>query len=373
MPSACVFEEPLDPSEGPFDGLADWWRRASSLEARAARSDVNTWYAAFPDRMGMLLGNLRSNSDISIQQAIDELYVHHLLSDSYQATYEEDASSPDFRLYRGTEYVAGVEVFTQFLDKDFASKESRNAALVAGINRRVRAINWYASIDIIDWKRQPRVTDVARWLQDKVTSLPDPAADIGREDYPTATYSAREVELAFEFFPRRKLDPSSASDGIIAIGPSILWFGQATRRLRSALSQKAGSRYDHRDRPFAVVVSVRDHSCDTYDIINALYGDDAISFRAGDPDSARSIRKGNGTFGPSKVAPRGKNRRLSCVFALMRGWSPGSTQAPTVIRFDNPFAERQFPNDILVPTFRFVARHNESDIRMEWEPTFPNQ
>jgi hypothetical protein len=133
---------------------------------------------------------------------------------------------------------------------------------------------------------------VARWLQDKVTSLPDPAADIGREDYPTATYSAREVELAFEFFPRRKLDPSSASDGIIAIGPSILWFGQATRRLRSALSQKAGSRYDHRDRPFAVVVSVRDHSCDTYDIINALYGDDAISFRAGDPDSARSISKG---------------------------------------------------------------------------------
>ena len=48
----------------------------------------------------MLLGNLRSDSDISIQQAIDELYIHHLLSRRYQAAYEEDTKSPDFRLYR---------------------------------------------------------------------------------------------------------------------------------------------------------------------------------------------------------------------------------------------------------------------------------
>jgi hypothetical protein len=303
MQSPFVFDEPLDPSEGPFDRLADWYRRSSSLEARAARSDINTWYAAFPDRKGMLLGNLRSDNDIGIQQAIDELYVHHLLSDSYQATYEEDARSPDFRLYRAAEYAAGIEVFTLFIDKEFASKESRNTALVDGINRRVRPIHWYAGIDVLDWKRQPRVTDVAKWLQETIASLPEPAADLGQKDYPTAVYSSAEVELAFEFLPRRELDPPSASERIIVFGPSISWWGQAARRLRSALSRKAGSKYDHRDRPFAVVISVRDHSCDTYDIINALYGDDAISFRASDPDSAQSIRKGNGTFGPSRSAP----------------------------------------------------------------------
>jgi hypothetical protein len=104
-----------------------------------------------------------------------------------------------------------------------------------------------------------------------------------------------------------------------------------------------------------------------------MHGDDAIMFRAGDPDSARSIRKDNGTFGRSASAPSGKNRRLSCVFALMRGWAPGSTTSPTVIRFDNPFAKQPFPDDVLAPAFRFVARHDDSSIRMEWEPSFPNQ
>jgi hypothetical protein len=141
MPSPLVFDEPLDPSEGPFDRLADWYRKSSTPEACAARSDINAWYAAFPDREGMLLGNLRGDSDIGIQQATDELYVHHLLAGTYEARYEEDASSPDFRLYQGDEYVAGIEVFTLFPDKDFASKESRNFALVDEINRRVRLPN----------------------------------------------------------------------------------------------------------------------------------------------------------------------------------------------------------------------------------------
>ena len=373
MSFTLVFDEPLDPSEGPFGRLADWYRKSSSPEARAARSDINAWYAAFPDRKGMLLGNLRGDSDIGIQQATDELYVHQLLSRAYQARYEEDASSPDFRLYRSTEYVAGIEVFTLFLDKGFASKESRNAALVAEINRRVQPIHWYVSIDVIDWKRQPRVTDLARWLERTCASLPAPTANLAHEDHPAAVYSSAEVELAFEFLPRRKLGPPTASESIVALGPPISWWGQAARRLRSALSRKAGSRYNHRNRPFAVLISVRDHSCDTYDIVNALYGDDAIMFRAGDPDTARSIRKDNGTFGRSLSAPSGKNRRLSCIFALMRGWAPGSTKAPTVIRFDNPFAEQSFPDDVLAPTFRFVARRNDSGIRMEWEPGFPNQ
>ena len=105
----------------------------------------------------MLLGNLQGDSDIGIEQATDELYVHHLLSRSYQARYEEDANSPDFRLYRSSEYMAGIEVLTLFPESDFVSKVSRNGALVDEINRRVRPVHWYVGIDVIDWRRQPRV------------------------------------------------------------------------------------------------------------------------------------------------------------------------------------------------------------------------
>lgn len=373
MPSALVFDEPLNPSEGPFNGLAEWYRNSGSLEACAARQDINAWYAAFPDRDGMLLGNLRGDSDIGVQQAMDELYAHHLLSRSYQARYEEDASSPDFRLYRSSEYVAGIEVFTLFPERDFASKVSRNATLVAEINRRIRPFRWYVSIEIIDWKRQPRVTDVVKWLEKTIASLPTPATNLAHEDYPAAGYSSAEVELAFDFLPRRKVSPPTASEPIVVLGPPIAWRGQAVRRLRRNLSHKAGSRYDHRGRPFAILLSPRDYGCDTEDVVDALYGDDAISFHSGDPDSAQRIRKNNGTFGRSASIPEGRNRRLSCVFVLMRGWTPGSTEAPTVFRFDNPFAEKAFPGDVLAPTFRFTARRDDYGIHMEWEPSLSSR
>jgi hypothetical protein len=315
----------------------------------------------------MLLGNLQGDSEIGILQAIDELYVHHLLSRPYQARYEEDASSPDFRLYQSSEYVAGIEVLTLFPEQDFASKVSRNTALVDEINRRIRPDRWYLKIEIIDWKRQPRVTEVVKWLERTVASLPAPAVNLAREDYPAAVYSTEEVELAFEFLPRRKATPPTATEPIVMLGPAIAWWGQASRRVRRNLSHKAGSRYDHRGRPFAVLLSARDYSCDTEDIVNALYGDEAISFHPDEPGSAQPIRKNNGAFGRSAKIPEGRSRRLSCVFALMRGWAPGSAAVPNLIRFDNPFAERAFPSDVLAPTARFVARPDDSGIRMEWE------
>jgi hypothetical protein len=366
MPSTSVFDEPLDPREGPFAGLADWYRNCGSAEARDARRYINDWYKPFQDRDGMLLGNLRSDSDIGIQTATDELYTHHLLSSSYQARYEEDTSSPDFRLYRSSEYVGGIEVFTLFPEEGVASEISRNTAFVNELNHRVRSARWYVRLDILDWKRQPRVTEVAKWLDEKVTALPAPPADLAREDYPADTYSDGRVELAFDFLPRR--NPPTECSSIVAFGPAITWWGRAARRLRSNLSHKAGSRYDLRDRPFAVLVSARDYSCDTEDIINALFGDEAITFSIDDPDSAESTRRKNGAFGRSASTPEGRNRRLSCVFVLMRGWVPGFTQVPKVIRFDNPFANQAFPDDILTPDLRLVPVSDEQGIHMEWEP-----
>jgi hypothetical protein len=372
MPSILVFEEPLDPSESRFGGLADWYRSCASPEARAARRGLNVWYGAFQDRDGMLLGNLQSDSDIGIQIATDELYTHHLLSSSYEARYEEDAGSPDFRLYRSSEYVAGIEVFTLFPEKDFTSKVSRSSDLVKEINRRVRPFHWYVRIDVRDWKRQPRVTDVAKWLEETVAKLPAPPANLAREDYPAATYSDGKVELAFDFLPRRKLTPPTETEPIVAIGPAVIGWGQAPRRLRERLSHKVGSRYDVRDRPFAVLVSARDYSCDTEDIVNALYGDEAITFPADNPDSVQSIRKNNGAFGRSASAPEARIRRLSCVFVLMRGWVPGSTQVPKVLRFDNPFANQAFPDDVLTPDLRLVPISDELGVHMEWEPGPPS-
>lgn len=362
-----IFAEPEDPSDGPFGGLAAWYRNSASSEARAARETINAWYAAFADRDTMVMSRLQSDNDSKILQAIDELYVHHLLSQSCEPRYEEDNTSPDFRLYRSSEYIAGVEVLTLFTEQDFTAEVSRNAGLVDVISHLVRPTGWYLYIREIQWRRQPRATDLARWLESTIDSLPAPATDLTRADYPTATYSSPAVDLTVTFLPRHRSTAPTATESIVIASPVVAQFVEPARRLRKALSQKGGSKYNHRDRPFAVVVSVRDYLCSIDDIVNTLYGNEAITFEIDNPDSAQSVHRRNGTFTVSPGNPEGRNRRLSCIFALMRGWMPGSHEVPTVFRFDNPFAEQAFPDDLLVPDQRVVTRRDGSGVRIEWE------
>jgi len=140
------------------------------------------------------------------------------------------------------------------------------------------------------------------------------------------------------------------------IGPVVAPFVKPAHRLRESIGKKSGGKYDHRNRPFAVLLSVRDLVCDAEDIVNALYGDDAITYVIDQPGSSQAMRKRNGVFGISPDSPAGRNRRLSCVFALIPGWTPGSNEWSTIYRFDNPFAEQEFPDDLIVPHHRPVRR-----------------
>lgn len=99
MSSALIFTEPTDPSVGRLARLADWLGQTGLAGARAARRALNSWYARFPDRDGVVLSRLRGDRDDEVLQAIDELYVHDLLARSCEPRYEEDEKSPDFRLY----------------------------------------------------------------------------------------------------------------------------------------------------------------------------------------------------------------------------------------------------------------------------------
>jgi hypothetical protein len=45
----------------------------------------------------MLLSRLQGDGDMEIQQAIDELYVHHLLAESYDVRYEKGEHRALFR------------------------------------------------------------------------------------------------------------------------------------------------------------------------------------------------------------------------------------------------------------------------------------
>jgi hypothetical protein len=240
--------------------------------------------------------------------------------------------------------------------------------LVDEINRRVRPIQWRLYFDVLRWDRQPRATAITKWIDSTISGLGTPASNLNHETYPRATYSTPEVELRFTFLPRPRVTAPRPSEPIVLAGPTIGGFVQSHRRIRDRVSRKIGGKYDHRNRPFAVALSVRDPFCDTEDVVNALYGDDVIVFEENRPDSARPSQTRNGTFAISEAYPEGRNRRLSCVFVFTRGWTPKSQEQPTVLRFDNPWAERPFPDGILVPDRRFAARQRDTGVFMEWDP-----
>ncbi|MEU9782167.1 hypothetical protein AB0H92_14545 [Streptomyces phaeochromogenes] len=319
MSSRHVFFDPEEPSDGPFSGWGQWFRTSGDLEAIEARHRINRWCSEFNDRDSMVLSRLRGEDDREILQAVDERYAHNLLSRTCDVKYEEDGRSPDFRLYRTSEYVADVELLTLFMEKEFSSEASRNNALVGGINSRVRPDKWYALPQVNDWNRQPSLKNLAKWLREEIANLADPPLELAHRDYPRAVYSTPKVEIEFTFAPRRRGTPPTEREPIVAGGPMVTKFVASDRRLRSTVSQKAGSKYEHRDKPFSVMISVRDTLRDTEDVINALYGDAAITIDLANPDVATPARKRNGVFSISAAHPEGRNRRLSCIFILTRG------------------------------------------------------
>jgi len=361
-----VFDEPEAPSEGPFTDLVSWLRTAGG-KAQGARQVINEWYSTFPDKEGMVLSRLHGRDDNALIQAVDELHVYHLLSQHSEPVYEEDENSPDFRLYNSSACMAGVEVATLFASEDFGSEHSRNSELTTAINARVHSRLWYLHFRVIRWARKPSERRLAEWIQRLIDDLPAPTPETDPDQYPTATYSTDDVDLEFSFIPR---SPAPSSPGLIksvvALGPMIMLWGKSDRRLRRVVSDKAGGRYDHRAAPFAVVVSIRDPLCDGEDIIDALYGAETVSIVIDNPGSAQATRKMNGVFARSPANPEGRNRRLSCVFTIKPGWWPDGESNTTLLRFDNPFAERPFPRNILVPDRHFMAQQEPNGVRMEW-------
>lgn len=315
----------------------------------------------------MLRSRLCGDGENAVLQACDELYAHHLLSQTCEARYEEDEDSPDFRLYQASSYVAGAEVLTLFPNNALGSQATRNQALTLEINRRVPLTYWYLSYEVRRWTKQPRPKDVARWIKETIVSLgvPQPTPNLATH---RATYSAPEAELSFTFFPRSTTTPPSPSARIVAASPWLGGILQHERRIRDRLSQKVGAKYDHRNRPFAVIMCIRDLLCDTEDIVDTIYGHDAIPLEGEGTNTPQSAQKINGIFGVSPAHPEGRVRRLSCVFVLMRGWMPLSKEPPKVIRLDNPWARQAFPDGLLDPDFHLAVRGQGTEMFMEWVP-----
>jgi hypothetical protein len=368
MPS-IPFPEPTARRDGPMgwaEPRVNFYLKSTRPVASVGRATINDWYSHFPDSNGAFLGRMRSAEDADHEGALDELFVHERLIRNVKVCYEEGGKGPDFRLYRGSEYLAGVEVLSLFMRKDWSDEQARHDRLADELNKRVSPDRWGLNFEIIRLDRTPSARRLATWVRRTVDALPphDPTQPHPFTP-PRATYAADGVHLEFEFHPRKVVKPG---DRIVGGGPAIGGWINSAERLRVALAGKAGRRYDIRERPFALCVSARDSFCSLDQIEDALYGDEQVAVPL-----LVTTRAGNGFFGRTPGYPLGKNRRISCVF-VVENWSPWSPQDAVVLRLDNPFAERAFPDDLLAANFCFTEVNPDNNgITFDWLPGRPSR
>src|SRR5690349_11228009 len=118
------------------DGLMGWaeptvnfYLKSTRPVAGAARATISYWDSRFPDPNVAIRGGIRSAKGAVHEGALDELFVHERLIRNAKVCYEEGGKGPDFRMYRGSEYLAGVEVLSLFMRKDWSDEQARHDRL----------------------------------------------------------------------------------------------------------------------------------------------------------------------------------------------------------------------------------------------------
>lgn len=375
----ALFSEPRALRVGPLgytEPRVNWFLESTRLEAARSRAFVNEWYSAFPDRDRQLAARLRSADDITHLQALDELFIHHLLSrPGRTVNYEECGVGPDFRVYEDDDLLASVEVASLFERSDWASDDRRHGRLADELNRRLDLTDGYI-VDFqldehADTTAEPAPASFARWVRREIGKLPrvtdgsamaDPEHDVG---FPRL-YESRGLRIRVRFWA---MDPenvpeSGEHDRIVGTGMMLGGVVIDAERVRDRVSEKAGGKYDLRSAPFLVVVGVHAVFCDDGKFINGLYGSPGMAVA---PDgSVTSVRASNGVFGPAGGKRNSwKNRRLSAVCRMSdpNTWEPANTSTSL---FRNPSPDHELPKLFAVDREFGLVEGNGAPHRLTW-------
>lgn len=353
---------------GWVEPVVHWYTEVTRGEAAVGRSNINAWYAQFNDPNGTVAARLRSEVDVLHKQALDELFVHHLLGRrSTDLRYEEGGLGPDFRIYRDGECEAGVEVLSLFLQAE--ADERRHDRLAAELDQRVSPTAGYVvAFEIEIAPQDPAPSSFAAWVRTQLDQLPPPEQSSSpvASDPPNGIYEANGVRIQAWFIPVPDCDAPSRTDPdarIVATGALVGRVVTTGHRLRERIGSKAGGRYDIGDAPFLVAAVVHDAYSSDDLIIEALYGGESVLVATGE-----LVRRNDGLFGRDEKRPEGRHRRVSAV-AVIRNLTPCRPADIDVAVLHNPFAARPWPRHLLPHGREFgPVRERPEGTEFGWSP-----
>lgn len=375
---SLLFPEPPVPRTsalGRVEPAVHWFTESTRPEASASRATVNRWYAEIDDPDGRFARRLRSEVDVDHHQALDELHVHHLLRRSHEdVRYEEGGVGPDFRVYESGECVAAIEVLSLFERADWDQEQRQHGRLADELNRRVPpTAGYFVDFDIERCEREPAPRRFADFVSRRIAELPDPQAlrlpSAPRfDDLPSALYEHDGCRISMRFIPMRdgartRTDPDGR---IVGTGPVLGGMVNSGRRLRDRLLSKAGGRYELGGSPFLIAACIHDFLCSDDEVLDALYGDEAVLV-----DTGQFVRRRDGFFGLDPTKHVARNRRVSAVGVVSR-FRPWAPEDADIAVLENPHAATPWPPELL-PHRRWYGplTQGENPRRLGWNDATP--
>ncbi len=335
---------------GRVEPAVHWFTESTRPEAATSRETVNRWYGEFDDTDGRLAKRLRSELDVDHYQALDELHVHHLLRTRHDdVRYEEGGVGPDFRVYDAGACVGSVEVLSLFERADWDREQLQHARLADELDRRIRpTAGYFVDFQIERCERDPAPRRFAEFIARRIDELPDPQqvelpAAPGPHDLPSAVYEQDGCVISIRFIPMRA-GAAARSDRdarIVGMGPMIGGMVNSGARLKDRLVAKAGGRYELHGAPSMIAACVHDFLCSDDQVLDALYGGEAVVV-----DTGQLVRRRDGLFGVDATRGAGRNTRVSAVGVISRfsPWAPAETDVAVL---ENPYAATPWPSGLL--------------------------
>lgn len=322
----------------------------------AFRDLVETWFQRYPQEGRKdLRARFRSTIDAQHRAAFFELYLHELLfsmgfeCDIHPNLADGTLAHPDFIVSRNGQPCFYLEATSALPSQDETAKERMIAQLYDSLNK-MESPNFFVAVEMNGTptssppgKRLRR--ELKQWLS---TLNPDDLRHKlevgGFDNLPSFEWSYNDWSISF--LPIAKSPALRGKPGVRPIGMTLPTKAKAIdshSSIRRAIISKA-TKYGDLTLPFIVAVSVFDIFADDIDVMDALFGQEAVQVALG-PNGVqhhRLIRQPNGAwFGPQGP----QNTRVSAALIAVN-LSPWAMASNTPILIHHPYASKPISPEI---------------------------
>lgn len=336
-------------------------------EFKKIRDKIKEWFSHYPkEEQAEFIERFCTDNNEQFMAAFFELLIHEvLLKLNYQIQIHPYLLSrqtrPDFLVTNdtGEEFYLEVAISTNLSKQDIGRKKILNE--VFDIINDIDTYNFFIKVVIRNYPNKPiPVSRLKKFLQNEINTLnPDYCENIihkfGWDSLPKWEFSFNGFEIEFSPIPKDQKHRHKKTSAPIGITHYPLQWIDSKKPLVKSLKYKA-KKYGDLGKPYVIAINALDHSIDTEDIFETLFG--SVVYKVGvDNLSINNQERLPDGFWYSKTGIT-----YTRVSALMVGlniypWSIGTNGLKL---YHNPWAKISYSGDLCkLPQYKSVENNYE--------------